>query len=718
MSRTRKSRSKSGRTQGRREIQLGLGILLALLAMGLYLNTLGHDFVFDDATLILQNPLVTSLDWTGIAWRSGYRPVRSLTYALNYAVSGENAFSYHLVNVVLHGANVFLLFRLLILVGAGRPAAGVATLLFACHPAQTAAVAYISGRKDLLATFFILLGLSIFQRYRTRDDRRGTRLLASGLLFLLAFLSKEVAVVFPGLLLLIDGLRVRREGAEDASFPAATWRAVRESPLLYGGFAALAASGLYWVMVVAPASRMEEYWGGTFWTNLGTSFKLFVHYLKLSVVPYPLLADYLGAVFPVSTGFAEPATLASVLALAAFAGVAVWIYRAQPLLGAGMLWFLGCLIPVLQFHPFHELAADHFLYLPLVGWSLAVGTLASLAVRKVGTKAVAGAVAVVAVVFAGLTLDRNGDWKDRKTLWEATYQQAPDSYRANANLGQIYFNEGRFEEAIELTERSIEVLPERALGYANLGAMYQELAKRERIAGNLERAEEYYDEAARLIEEALLRNPRDPFTYNTLAVIYKERAFIYDDRGETGMAMEARQKALELFTTAFEQSDPRKEVQRIWHNYAGVLIDAGYYRDAVPPLRRLLRAYPDDLAGNYWLGYCLYEIGREEEAIQYLERVIGTRPTPEILTRLAGAYEAVGRLDDAVAFYRRLVNRNPSAGVHYRLARLQLQKGELAEARRHLGRAMALDSAREYSDRLAALLERIESEARVGGRGQ
>ena len=93
--RTRKGGVKSRGKAREMTFILAPAILFATSFL-LYINTLGHDFVFDDVTLILQNPQVVQLDWLSIIWQGGYRPVRTLTYAVNFALGGENPFGYHL----------------------------------------------------------------------------------------------------------------------------------------------------------------------------------------------------------------------------------------------------------------------------------------------------------------------------------------------------------------------------------------------------------------------------------------------------------------------------------------------------------------------------------------------------------------------------------------------------------------------------------------------
>ena len=682
---------------------------LALLAILLYANTLGHELVFDDVTLIVQDPLVSNLNWWGIVWESGYRPVRTLTYALNYAIAGERPFLYHLTNVLLHSVNGLLILALFWRLTGSRVIAGVGAFLFVVHPVQTAAVAYVSGRKDLLAAFFMLLALILYLRFREDEGRRLLKAILAVVCFLLAVLSKEVAIVFPGLLLLADTFfEWRRSESADRrlSLAEGLTRAIGGRAWFYSSLVALAAVALYYAVFVVKASRMEGFWGGTFATNLGTSFKLFFHYVKLLFVPHPLLADYLGEVFPISTGLAEPVTLACLLFLVFYLTLSVLLFRSMPLVSVGMLWFAAAIAPVLQLLPFHELAADHFLYVPMVGASLAVGALFA---RVSERKSVWVALLLAGTVFSAMTVVRNGDWRDRATLWEATYRKAPNSYRANVNLGQVYFDGGRVAEGIRLTRRSIELAPRRALPYSNLGAMYYTVAREDRVAGRLAKAEELLAQARDQFHRALELETNNPFTYSNLGNTFKEMALICDHRDQPERAREARAEAMGLYQKAFAGGDMRLDVQRVWYNVGLLHVDAGSYAEALEYLRRYAAAFPQDRGGDYWLGYCHFQMGNCERALPHLRLAAEFRPTADTWEKLGYCYESVGRIADAAAAYRSAVARTPRAETYYNLGRLLILQEEMDEAGAALERAARLDpSGRFGAESLRLLREMVE----------
>lgn len=402
-------------------------MLLIALVASLYANTLSHDFVFDDLTLIQQNPNVTELDWGNILGKSGYRPVRTFTYALNFAVGGMDPFGYHLFNVLLHAANSLLVFLLLRLVLQRLDASFLGAMLFAVHPVQTASVAYVSGRKDLLAAFFVLLALLFYNKWRRQGG--WPNLALTGFSLVLGILSKEVAVVFPMLFLLVD-VCGRGSGSGLQSRPGLV-KTLRKSALLYSGLFAASSAAVVYTVVWTEASRLSGYWGGSLETQWATSFKLFVHCLRLALVPYPLSADYNG-VFPISTGFSEPATLLCVIISVGFVGLALRLYGRFPLLTLGMGWFLVSLLPVLQIVGFHEIAADHFLYLPMVGIALVFGYLGAQATASRNINILAWALLVsVLSLCCVLTVTRSRVWANQMTLWTETYEKTPRSYRAN-----------------------------------------------------------------------------------------------------------------------------------------------------------------------------------------------------------------------------------------------------------------------------------------------
>ncbi len=708
---TRKSRSSERPSSGTDPVHLSIVLLVFAVGVLLYVNTLQHGFVFDDVTLILQNIQVKKLEWTQILSRASYRPVRTLTYAFNHALGGLDPFGYHLFNVVLHGINAALVYLLFHLWTGTNLLATAGALLFAAHPVQTAAVAYVSGRKDLLATFFLLVGVYCFQIYRKQN--RIFPLVAALLSFALGFFSKEVAVVFPALIVLsalaTEGNQKRKTLDPNRSLFQSIRKAVPQNPYVHAAALVGALVGVYYALFLSPASRMSGWWGNTLETHIGTSFKLFAHYLKLSVFPYPLIADYTGQVFELSPGLLEPATLATILLFLIYLGLAFWIHSRHPRITVGMGWFLLCLLPVLQIVPFHELAADHFLYLPVLGIVLLMA-MGIEYLRRWKRWAAWSALGMALILFAGLTVDRNRDWANEETLWEDTIRKAPGSYRANTNLGVVYQNQGRWLEAIAHTKKSVELDPSRAISWGNLGLLYRELGQKSLKGKRWNEAINFEEKAIGHLEKSLELDPEDPFVWSNLANCYKDLGLIWEDLGNPETANKFRRTAIFHFERALKTPSQHEFVPIIWFNLGRVYIEGGYPQWAIQPLKKALEAFPNYAPGQYWTGVCYLDLQQFREAIPYLERAAQLQPGYAVWEKLARCYEHVGQDRHALDSYLKALQQQPSsAEVRYHLGARYYRLGDSKKALDYLEPALKLGPSEPLRIRIEQLQEGIRS---------
>src|SRR5882672_2456698 len=162
-----------------------------------FANTLRNEFVFDDIYLVSVNSQIRSLNLPLLL--SSYRPTRDISYAIDFALWGENPFGFHLTSILIHAANVLLVFALVRRLTKDLVSATLTALIFAVHPIQTDAVTYISGRRDVLFTFFYLLAFqSYLTYYRNRWSAKAVAwFILFLLLWMLSLLSKEMAVSLP-----------------------------------------------------------------------------------------------------------------------------------------------------------------------------------------------------------------------------------------------------------------------------------------------------------------------------------------------------------------------------------------------------------------------------------------------------------------------------------------------------------------------------------------
>ncbi|MHC4550539.1 MAG: tetratricopeptide repeat protein [Planctomycetota bacterium] len=443
----------SGLSDGR------LFFLFLTLALGLYANALKNGFVFDDDLTFRRNPAIRSLERLPETL-TNYRPIRYLSFGLDYALSEDRPWAYHLLNSIYHGLTSFVVFLVLRRLLGGGAGALAGALLFLVHPVHTESVAYISGRRDVLTTLFFLLALLAYFRYR-RTARR--RWLAVGLAcFGLALGAKEMAVTLPAVCCLHDFL-----------FDRQAFR--RHLPVYAGAFAVAAIAAA--AAVFGDATTQRGFHGGSAAVNFLTVARLWVRYATVLVAPVTLLADYSYDAFPLARSWLEVRTLSALVLIALATAVALRYRRRAPLVTFGIAWFFITLLPVSHIVPFHELAAEHYLYLPSVGFCLLVGLGVTRLARRWGTRTVSAGFAVVLLAFAARTVMRNRDWRTSEALWRATVETAPRCARAHHNLATAYANGRDYQRAAMHYRRALEIEPDNVQARCQLARVYKDTGR-------------------------------------------------------------------------------------------------------------------------------------------------------------------------------------------------------------------------------------------------
>ena len=192
---------------------------MLIIAVGVlcYMNALDGDFIWDDRMFVVANPAIRDLANVpsffsdpqtlaeGELAFENYRPLVTLSYALDYSIWRNNVFGYHFNNIMLHIINAILVFFLIkVLTGDGFISAATA-LIFTAHPVQVEAVTWISGRANVLFLLFYVASFLAYIRFR-RSENRGKWYVVSLILFAMALLSKEMTATLPIMILLFEFL--------------------------------------------------------------------------------------------------------------------------------------------------------------------------------------------------------------------------------------------------------------------------------------------------------------------------------------------------------------------------------------------------------------------------------------------------------------------------------------------------------------------------------
>lgn len=534
-------------------------VLAIVLVTGLvYANAFRNEFLFDDLETIVE--LQQQEGGTGalapvlklLQGRPAYRPIRTASYAFDYALSGLDPWGYHLANTAYHAlaaVAVYLIARSLF--GGARPAL-LAALLFAVHPVQTDAVTYMSGRRDVLSGLFVLAGFYAFVRYRATG--RPGYLAAVPLVYLLAVFSKESGIILPVLCVAYDVLRHLRqdEPGEPARPRSASWavpskdicaavaRAASEARWLYLSGALLAGGFAAYVLLLVRGTWQQTYHGGSLWFTLLTMARVVRHYLTLMVWPVTLNADYSYNAFPVTTSSGDLRAWLAVLLLAVLWYGILAAARRRPIAAFGGVWFFLALLPVSQIVPHHEMMAEHFLYVPIVGFAVAVAGLLDPYLSDARCVRTLYPVCLMVLVLLSVrTVWRNADWRDQLTLWRKTVEVAPESARARNNLAGAYLQLRQLTAAEEQLATALRIRPDFAPARANLGKLYldrgdldsAEQALRAALAGGKEEAiprlwlgvvyarKGEIAGAEQQFQTAASQPPYDAYAYNNLGVL-------------------------------------------------------------------------------------------------------------------------------------------------------------------------------------------------------
>lgn len=662
-------------------------VLLTIACCAIYANSFSNDFVWDDQALVVNNPLL--LDWRNIPQlftthlfasverpSSFYRPLQALTFMVDYHLWGLTPFGFHLTNLLLHLTNAILVYVLVSSL-TNSNVAFIAGLLFAVHPLQTEAITYIAGRADPLALGFLLAALLC---YRKSGARPGANLwgVASLASFLLALLSKEMAMILPALLILYD--LITDPPAHPRELPGRIGRRYLPYLLILGAYLGL--RRLITDLQITPEGGATL----TFSQRLLLSLRVLAEYLWILVLPQNL---HMERTVPVPTSPANLPVLIGALALLLLIGIA---YRAWPRVRAltfGIGWFIVGFFPVSNLIPLNAFMAEHWMYLPAIGLFVAIGLAVDATSGHAARKWVIALLAVVLVFDAGTAIMRNREWKDEATFYSLTLEDAPESSRVRSNLGFMYLGKKQFDRAVEALQTAIERSPFEAPTYIGLGQAYEGMGRDQ--------------EAIEQFEKAIFISPRAPGAHRRLAQLYlkkglKERAALHLEA-----APEERLKSIMALAAV---GDGHMQARR--------------YAEAIEAYRQVLEISPVDAELRSKLGLAYAAKGEPERARQEYEQALKTNPASVNARNYLGAYFMQKETwDDAAKQFQEVLRLMPEhADARNNLGIAYYQMGKLSEAESELRKALALrPSSQEIKDNLAKVTA-AQTRSPVGPVGQ
>lgn len=684
----------------------GLLGLLAATAV-LYAASLRNGFVWDDWTLVVDNPAYRELRLGELLLRAGngleYLPVKDLSLALDHALWGARPFGFHLTNVLLYLAGVAAVHAATRRLAAlfRDPHAGAvafwAAAIFALHPLHAEVVNFVTARNTLLAGLLAFLSLHAVLAWL--EGGRGRSLAAGLLLFVAAGFSKAIVVSYPAFVaaLIFLGPRplpARRKVAAAAAFLATgvaiAWVHARVA----------ATTG----MMSADALRFGTVSPGA---AAAKALQIPFFYLRYLVAPHPLSVEYGVDLLSGAVGLRAAAGGAALAALCAGAWV---VRRTRPLVALGVLWFLVALVPVLNFFPTHPVVADRYAYLAVYGFGLVLAAFGAgpLAAAAAGRRALLLVPAAIAAPWAGLVAARNAAWRSDVSLWESAV--AVDPRTGRLHLAEALWQAGRHREAIAQLREA------KRLGVGSYHPSFFE--------GRLALLEGRLDDAAAWLSRALQEGG------DGNAELHEGLAQVQERRGALRAALEQHLRAAETADGMTRRSGeagragaerlrarlaPELEVIRrraeaaprdpaAQAELAVALHALGAWDEAERHYRAALDLGPPAWQLWYNLGLTLMKRERCEEAIAAFERALALPgPSPDVLNNLGGCQMRLRRYRDAERTYLAALERFPDyLFATFNLGRTYFVTGDRERALRYLSRARALAAGD------AALQERID----------
>ena len=589
--------------------------LITICAFLLYGNTLYHGYVLDDDVVYLQNryvqdgfsgvdDIITNGFLTGFnnSNDQSYRPVPLISFAIEHAIFGNNPFVGHFVNLILYaicGVIVWLVTRAFF--RKYHPVIPIImAIIFLFHPIHTEVVANIKGRDEILHFLFVISSLLFALRYSKTENRKD--LIWSILLYLLALLSKEMAVtfiaIFPLTWWFYSNWNWKRRSYNSLWYVGAVsiyilMRSFILDDIAFSENLSILNNGL------AAATNEAE--------RLSTSLIILVIYIRLLFFPHPLSWDYSFNQIPISGPF-DLLSIVSFLILIMLFGYAVrGVVKKDPIAWTILFFFIVISVVSNIFIMIGTTLGERFLFTPSLAFSiLLVILLAKISRTNLSSKSsilnkkFITPLTIILLLFGLKTVDRNTVWESNETLFLSGIQNAPNSSRTWAALGSLKRLKG--EEASQMPIRI---------------QLYRE-------------ALEYYQKSVAILD--------DNFdSWYNIGVTYKQL-------GEGGKSLEAFRKTVEV----------NPQYQDAWNNIGAYFININQLDSAKLNFERVLTLNPEHVEALTNVGVVFHNQGQTHMAIEWYLKAISLDPNNDHATKvLAIAYRQIGKTDEAMRYEKK-----------------------------------------------------------------
>ncbi len=597
--------------------------LILLTTVFLYSPTFKNPFIWDDFHLVANDDSIKDFSNIPLLFRQHlfksanssnfYRPLQSLSFMADYSVWKLNPFGYHLTNLLLHLLNVVLVYLFARELFKDPRIGLLAGLIFAIHPINTEAVAYISGRADPLSVFFFLSAFIAYMRFKSL--RKRPLYFLSVALYALSLLTKEAVFVFPAVVIFYDAIvlregTVRTEGLKTylwyfiVLFIYVSWR------LFFMGL---------------PSGLMSH---PPFGMLLLTTPKILVSYLGLLLLPVSLHMERMEEV--VLSVFDPQAIMPIIVLILFFLALKIFYRRSRPLFFCGGFFFIT-LLPMLNILLLNAMMAEHWLYMPAIGLYLitAFGFVKLLdrgmttgKIRVFRNLAVFGLLGFLCF-FSVRTILRNMEWGRPFEFYTNLLKSSPYSARGHLSLGALYITDNNLNLARKELLRAEELDPKSPLVYHKIGLIDYAEKDKGKAVEEWKRALEIapFFQPARRTMNMYLRQDNKRF----------DRLFkAANEHPHNGMALYRLSKLYfqhDLYPEAIvalekiSQTDPA--YANAVFNIAWCYSKMGLYQTAISGYKKVMALTPEDPDIYRNMAYCYVSLKNREEAYKCWKKAEG-----------------------------------------------------------------------------------------------
>lgn len=492
-----------------------LPIILILITIVTYINILPNQLFYDDEELIYKNTYVQNLrlfpkffteNMTAGAGKLSnmYRPILLTSLAIDYSIWKTNPTGYHLTSLLLHTCNALLVFFLINLLFENRLLAFLTGIIFSVHPVQSEAVAYASGRTDLLFSIFSLISIIFLIYFFKRKTSSLGYYLFSLTAYIFALLSKETAVITPLLLLMILFLFGRK-------FAANSFRIIS---LLFPFLTVTVLYILSRLTIFNFANSVNFYstpnlYSQNILIRIYTFTKVFFDYVLIIFFPKDLI--YSRSPVIITSFFNIWVFL--FLAIIIPAGTIVYINRNKnPIYIFIFLWFFISIFPVSGIIPINSIISEHYLYLPSLSFFLLFSYIFNIIYNKILHRrirlALTSSLYFIVCVLSTRTIIRNSDWRNPIIFYTRSLNYSPWNIPMRHNLAMTYAGKGQLDLAISEYKYLINTADVYPNTHHNLANAYKEKG--------------LYKEAEMEYQIALKMDPNFSFSYAGLIDLYQK----------------------------------------------------------------------------------------------------------------------------------------------------------------------------------------------------